>query len=883
MAPRVTLLIIVSIIIYISLSLYHWSQVKKIPGTEKQNSVHSVLARDSQEKNWVQISTSPNPSGENEKNIVTITPPVAERVQVEELAAAPPTDSPAKISISTEDKTVDLVKQEQQTSYNENNELQNEKDINQRHRQKIKELQTQVISLQSALDDVSARLQEKNKAKGTLKEQPDVLTIKSDRTISSQDNQVKILKTSLTSRLDALVKANEKITGLADRLEQNKLTLIEAKNTNNHLQSVLSKTEIAKIKARQEADNLREEIMRTKEDKEKYLAGTGRLYRQLQQKSTRLARVENELNKSQLKAEAMFRYGQEQADSVTPFMQQIKVLNAKVEDKEAESIEADEQISLLKSQEKVFENKIQTLEQDVENKETLDQELLKKSQALVDAQKHSEELTLQLKVLADQLNARDIVVNKLNQDLSLANTNTQNVVKQTQQQLASTKQQLDLSIAGQNETENKLNEAKTENQQLAVKIEELHKQQATTKSESEQITAQLNQKNQQLAEANKTLRSTQATLMELETANKTITEKNNTQANKTIKKLQDTLNISQARLAETVAENKKFKEALTNTKRKEADATQTTKLLQQQIDQLNKAVAVNDKQQKTMAQNLSDMNQENNQLQENINAAKQKSANATALASALELKTSELDQEKKRISLLTSKATDLQSDLDRRENAFSTMQEEYTSLQVMNNSLQKERDALFLYSLDTDNDTISDAKDTCPGTVSGAEVGQDGCELDKDGDEIVDRLDLCPDSLEQSDISPFGCSKGVPIILSGIYFSGGNTDLSPASRSYLDKVAAILDLYKDIRFEVAGHTDNIGETGRNLTVSKKRAEAVSNYLIEAGIEADRIVTVGHGPDNPVADNTTVEGRAANRRVELKVISSNTPSAAVEAE
>ena len=112
MAPRVTFLIIVSIVIYVSLSLYHWSQVKKIPSTEKQNSVHSVLARDSHEKNWVQISTSPNPSGENAKNIVTITPPVAEIVQAEELAAALSTDSPAKISISTEDKIVDLVQQE---------------------------------------------------------------------------------------------------------------------------------------------------------------------------------------------------------------------------------------------------------------------------------------------------------------------------------------------------------------------------------------------------------------------------------------------------------------------------------------------------------------------------------------------------------------------------------------------------------------------------------------------------------------------------------------------------------------------------------------------------------------------------------------------------
>jgi outer membrane protein OmpA-like peptidoglycan-associated protein len=199
------------------------------------------------------------------------------------------------------------------------------------------------------------------------------------------------------------------------------------------------------------------------------------------------------------------------------------------------------------------------------------------------------------------------------------------------------------------------------------------------------------------------------------------------------------------------------------------------------------------------------------------------------------------------------------------------MQEEQTSLQDRLESLQRERDTLFPYTLDSDNDTVSDAKDRCPGTVRGAEVGTDGCERDRDRDGVVDRLDLCPESPENADTNRFGCAGGEPVVLSGIFFSGGNAELSPAAQSYLDTVAGVLELSADSRFEVAGHTDSIGEAARNLTVSRQRAEAVTDYLVKKGIAAGRLVPEGYGADQPVADNATAEGRAANRRVELKIL------------
>ncbi|HQY61134.1 MAG TPA: OmpA family protein, partial [Polyangiaceae bacterium] len=74
----------------------------------------------------------------------------------------------------------------------------------------------------------------------------------------------------------------------------------------------------------------------------------------------------------------------------------------------------------------------------------------------------------------------------------------------------------------------------------------------------------------------------------------------------------------------------------------------------------------------------------------------------------------------------------------------------------------------------------------------------------------------------------------------------------------------------DARIQVEGHTDNQGQASRNDELSKQRAESVATYLKSRGIAADRVSAVGRGSSKPVADNTSVEGRALNRRVEIVV-------------
>jgi outer membrane protein OmpA-like peptidoglycan-associated protein len=110
----------------------------------------------------------------------------------------------------------------------------------------------------------------------------------------------------------------------------------------------------------------------------------------------------------------------------------------------------------------------------------------------------------------------------------------------------------------------------------------------------------------------------------------------------------------------------------------------------------------------------------------------------------------------------------------------------------------------------------------------------------------------------------------VVITLSGqLLFPSGEQELSPIARQSLDEVAtAIAQQPEDTMIRVEGHTDASGSEAQNEQLSKKRAQAVANYLMERDIDDDRIQVVGHGESRPMADNDTPEGRSANRRVEI---------------
>lgn len=112
---------------------------------------------------------------------------------------------------------------------------------------------------------------------------------------------------------------------------------------------------------------------------------------------------------------------------------------------------------------------------------------------------------------------------------------------------------------------------------------------------------------------------------------------------------------------------------------------------------------------------------------------------------------------------------------------------------------------------------------------------------------------------------------GVKIVVKNILFNTGKSTLKTESFKELDKLAELLMKNPGIKIEVSGHTDNVGSASINKKISKSRALTVKNYLVSRGVLSDRVLYAGYGFDQPIAPNDTPEGRAKNRRVEIKVL------------
>lgn len=109
------------------------------------------------------------------------------------------------------------------------------------------------------------------------------------------------------------------------------------------------------------------------------------------------------------------------------------------------------------------------------------------------------------------------------------------------------------------------------------------------------------------------------------------------------------------------------------------------------------------------------------------------------------------------------------------------------------------------------------------------------------------------------------------IMPGNVTFATNQYTVRPEFTSVLDSVARILYKYTDTRLQVTGHTDSTGALDYNYNLSTRRATSVANYLATQGIDQDRLIIQGMGPDQPVASNETETGRARNRRVELSIV------------
>ena len=179
---------------------------------------------------------------------------------------------------------------------------------------------------------------------------------------------------------------------------------------------------------------------------------------------------------------------------------------------------------------------------------------------------------------------------------------------------------------------------------------------------------------------------------------------------------------------------------------------------------------------------------------------------------------------------------------------------------------------------DSDGDRVYDGIDKCPNTPAGVQVDSVGCPVakDSDADGVDDTKDRCPGTAARTQVDAVGCpilftDERTPVVLRDVTFETGRSTLRPASFAALDLVATSLVANPDIRIEVAGHTDDVGADATNLRLSQARADAVRAYLARKGVAPSRMVARGYGETMPVAENTTAEGRAQNRRVELRQI------------
>lgn len=178
---------------------------------------------------------------------------------------------------------------------------------------------------------------------------------------------------------------------------------------------------------------------------------------------------------------------------------------------------------------------------------------------------------------------------------------------------------------------------------------------------------------------------------------------------------------------------------------------------------------------------------------------------------------------------------------------------------------------------DADGDGIADGNDNCPNEAGPA--ANNGCPWpDSDGDGVLDKDDQCPN--EAGTVANNGCPEiVVPTqevqnqlteYANTINFNTGKSSFKSGTESTLQAITAILKEYPKANFTIEGHTDSTGSDATNQKLSDARANAVMDYLVSNGISSARLNAVGYGESSPIASNNTRAGRAANRRVDVKL-------------
>ena len=162
-------------------------------------------------------------------------------------------------------------------------------------------------------------------------------------------------------------------------------------------------------------------------------------------------------------------------------------------------------------------------------------------------------------------------------------------------------------------------------------------------------------------------------------------------------------------------------------------------------------------------------------------------------------------------------------------------------------------------------------EDTAAGAILGAVIG--GAAGAFIGDYMDRQAAEIEKDIEGARVERIG--EGIKITFdSGILFDVNKADLQPAARENLTELSAILLKYEDTNILIEGHTDSDGSEEHNQGLSERRAGSVASYLAQHEVLMSRMSVVGYGELQPVAENTTVEGKQANRRVEIAIMAND---------
>jgi outer membrane protein OmpA-like peptidoglycan-associated protein len=258
-------------------------------------------------------------------------------------------------------------------------------------------------------------------------------------------------------------------------------------------------------------------------------------------------------------------------------------------------------------------------------------------------------------------------------------------------------------------------------------------------------------------------------------------------------------------------------------------AREQTLAMQQQLDQSRQQAAAAQQQLTTLQQQAAD-------AQQAASAAQERAAAAGLSAEAAESARRDAEDARLKAEDLATQATAARAEADRTRaeaaDAASRLERQNTQLQQQNEQLTRERD------------------------------------------DLASQLDHALSSVAQITKT----ARGVVVNLPDILFDINKATLKPNTQIALAKLAGIVQLFPKINLRIEGYTDSTGSDALNMRLSNERAESVRSFLEKQGVAASRMTAVGYGPKFPVADNSTLEGRSKNRRVEIVLAEGTVPGA-----